>query len=109
MNLKSLQILTICINIFPVYFFNSRYSNGLDDRGVGVRFPTGVRYCSLVHNFQTRTGAHSASHTMSTGAVSPGVQRQGREADHSPSFGAEVKNGGAIPPLPIRLHGVVLN
>jgi hypothetical protein len=31
----------------------------------------------------------------------PGVKRQGREADgHSPSFSAEVKNGGAIPPLP---------
>jgi hypothetical protein len=35
-------------------------------------------------------------------AVSPGVKRQGREAD-------EVKNGGAIPPLPKCLKGVVLN
>jgi hypothetical protein len=25
---------------------------------------------------------------------------QGREADHSPPSNAEVKNGGAIPPLP---------
>jgi hypothetical protein len=34
------------------------------------------------------------------GALSPGVKRPGREADHSPPSSAEVKNGGAIPPLP---------
>jgi hypothetical protein len=34
------------------------------------------------------------------GAVSPGVKRQGREADHLPPSSAEVKKGGAIPPLP---------
>jgi hypothetical protein len=33
-------------------------------------------------------------------AASPGVKRLGREADHSPPSSAEVKNGGAIPPLP---------
>jgi hypothetical protein len=32
-------------------------------------------------------------------AVSPGVKRQGREADHSPISSAELKNGGAIPSL----------
>jgi hypothetical protein len=37
------------------------------------------------------------------------VERQGREADHSPPPSTEVKNGGAIPPSPIRLHGVVPN
>jgi hypothetical protein len=34
------------------------------------------------------------------GAVSPGVKRPLREADHSPRSSAEVKNGGVIPPLP---------
>jgi hypothetical protein len=34
------------------------------------------------------------------GALSLGVKRPGRETDHLPSFIAEVKNGGAIPPLP---------
>jgi hypothetical protein len=34
------------------------------------------------------------------GVLSPGVKQLGREADHSTSSGAEVKNGGAIPPLP---------
>jgi hypothetical protein len=33
------------------------------------------------------------------GATSPGIKRPGREADHSPPYSAEVKNGGAIPPL----------
>jgi hypothetical protein len=32
--------------------------------------------------------------------ISPGVQQSEREGDHSPPTSAEVKNGGAIPPLP---------
>jgi hypothetical protein len=35
--------------------------------------------------------------------------QQGHEADHSPPSSAEVKNGGATPPLPICHHGMVLN
>jgi hypothetical protein len=35
------------------------------------------------------------------GAVSPDIKRPGREAIHSPTSSAEVKNGGAIPPLPL--------
>jgi hypothetical protein len=42
-------------------------------------------------------------------AVSPEVKRHGREADYSVPSSAEVKNGGAIPPPPIRIHSVVLN
>jgi hypothetical protein len=34
------------------------------------------------------------------GTFSPGLKRPAREADYSPPFNAEVKNGGAIPPLP---------
>jgi hypothetical protein len=40
------------------------------------------------------------------GCVSLGVKQRGLEADHSTTFSAEVKNGGAIPTC---LHGVVLN
>jgi hypothetical protein len=36
---------------------------------------------------------------MGTGALLPGIKRPGLEADHSPPSTAEVKNGGAIPPL----------
>jgi hypothetical protein len=34
------------------------------------------------------------------GALSPEVKRPGREADHAPPHSGEVKNCGAIPPLP---------
>jgi hypothetical protein len=34
------------------------------------------------------------------GIIFPGVKRPGREADHSPPFSAEVKNVGALLPLP---------
>jgi hypothetical protein len=44
------------------------------------------------------------------GALSPGVKRPGREADHSPPASAEVKkNVGLHIHSPICLHGVVLN
>jgi hypothetical protein len=33
----------------------------------------------------------------------------GKVVEHSPSRSVEVKNGGAIPPLPIFLHNAVLN
>jgi hypothetical protein len=31
--------------------------------------------------------------------IYPGVNRPGREADHSPSFNTEFKNGAAVPPF----------
>jgi hypothetical protein len=37
---------------------------------------------------------------MGTGAFPPEVKQPAREADHSPPSSAEVKNDGAIPPLP---------
>jgi hypothetical protein len=39
-------------------------------------------------------------------AFSQGMKRPEREADYSPSSSAEVKNGEAIPPLPISFHNV---
>jgi hypothetical protein len=46
---------------------------------------------------------------MGTGGSFLGVKRAVREADHLPPSSAEFKNVGAIPPLPIYLHGIVLN
>jgi hypothetical protein len=34
------------------------------------------------------------------GAVSQGITRKGREADHTPPSSADVKNVGTTPPLP---------
>jgi hypothetical protein len=82
---------------------------GLGGRETGVRFPAEARdCCSLFHSVQTGSGAHPASYTIGTGALSPGGKRQWREADHSPASSAVVKNNGAIPLFPIRLHRVVL-
>jgi hypothetical protein len=69
-----------------------------------------VQNVSLLRSVQTGSGAHTASYPMGTGgALSSGVKRPGHEADHSLPSNVEVKNGGAIPPLPPCLHGVVLN
>jgi hypothetical protein len=42
------------------------------------------------------------------GAISAGVKRPESETDHLPLSSAEVKSGGAIPPL-LCLRGIVLN
>jgi hypothetical protein len=64
---------------------------GLDDQGVGVRAPVGDK------NFLFSTSSRSALESTQPPiqsvpvAVSPGVKRPGREADHSPPASAEVK------------------
>jgi hypothetical protein len=83
---------------------------GLDDRGSRVRFPAGAGNFFLNHRVQSGSGAHPASYPMGTRALSLGVQRPGREADHSPSSSAEVKECMELYlHSPIRLHGVVLS
>jgi hypothetical protein len=72
----------------------------MDNREFRIRLPIGERDLSPLHNVQTGCGVHPALYTMGTGAVSPGVKRQGHEADHSAPSNAEVRNGGAIPSLP---------
>jgi hypothetical protein len=55
---------------------------------------------SLVHSVQKGSGANSVPYSMDTDALSPGVKRQKREADHSSPSSAEVDNDGNITPLP---------
>jgi hypothetical protein len=45
----------------------------------------------LIDVVQTGSGAHPTYYTMGTGGSFPGVNRPGREADHSPPTSAEVK------------------
>jgi hypothetical protein len=86
----------------------SRYSDGLRDGRPG--FDSRQRQdFSVLHSVQTGSRAHPAFYPMGIVDSFPGDKAAGREADHSPPSSAEVKNGGAIPPLPIRLHGAVLN
>jgi hypothetical protein len=65
---------------------------GLDGQGIGVSFPAGVRDCSLLHGFQIDSGVHPASYPVVPEALSPGVKRQGREADYFPLSIAEIKD-----------------
>jgi hypothetical protein len=60
---------------------------GLDDRAIEVRSPTGAEDFYFSPCVQTGSGAHPASNPMGTGGPFPG-----RDADHSPPSGAEVKN-----------------
>ena len=75
----------------------------------GVRNPAVARYVSVPQNGQTVAGAHQASFSMSRlqGFFSGGVKRKGREADYSPPFRAEVKNGWSYTSAPsVCLRGV---
>jgi hypothetical protein len=56
-----------------------------------VRFPAEAGNFSIHHRIQNGSGAHPASYPIGTGALSVGVKRPGREADHSPPSNAEVK------------------
>jgi hypothetical protein len=66
---------------------------------VGVRFRVGASYFFILHSIQADFEAYPASNPMDTEGYFSGVKRPGREADHSFLSSAEVKNGGAIPPL----------
>jgi hypothetical protein len=60
-----------------------------------------VREFALFYSIQTGSGAHQASYQVGSGReISQGVKWPEREVNHSPQSNAEVKNRGAIPPLP---------
>jgi hypothetical protein len=61
-----------------------------------VGFMVEARDFSLLQNVQTCPGAHTASYPVGTGGSFPGA----READHSFTSCAEVKNSGATQPIP---------
>jgi hypothetical protein len=68
---------------------------------LNLKMPCAVQYSSFLHSIQTDSEAHSAVSPMGTwGSFPGGVKCQGHEADHSPPSSAEVKKGGATPPLP---------
>jgi len=80
---------------------------GLDDRGSRLLFSARTGNFSL-SRVQNGSGAHPTSFPMATGALSLGVKRPGREADHLPPSSAEVKKARSYTSTPpIRLHGEV--
>jgi hypothetical protein len=58
---------------------------------------------------QTDPGVHPASYPMGTGASFPRLKHPGHGDDHSLPSSAKVKNGGAVPPLPVHFHGTMLD
>jgi hypothetical protein len=59
---------------------------------------------------QTGSWAQSASYLMGTGALSLGVKRPGREANHLPPSSADVKEYVELYlHFPIRLNGVMFS
>jgi hypothetical protein len=59
----------------------------------GSRLGAGKGLSSLRHRVKSGSGAHPASYPTGTGALPLEVKRPGREADRSPPFITDVKNG----------------
>jgi hypothetical protein len=79
-----------CCSTTAATFFTFATAYGLDDRGVEVQVAVGSEF-SLLHIVQTGLEATQPPIQWVPGARSPGVKRQGREADHSPPASAEIK------------------
>jgi hypothetical protein len=67
----------------------------------GVRFTAGARFFCPPRNSNRFWGPPSFLSNGYRRIFSPGIKLPGREADHSHPSGAEVENGGAIPPTPM--------
>jgi hypothetical protein len=82
------------------------YSAGLRALWFWVRVPGGAGNFSLHHRVQTGYGDHRGWVVQrGPGALSLGVKRPGREADHSPQSSAEVKNAwSCISTTPVKYH-----
>jgi hypothetical protein len=65
-----------------------------------VRFPTGITDICLLHISEPALDSTQRLIQWVPGAFSPGVKRPWREAEHSYRPSTEVKNGGAVLPLP---------
>jgi hypothetical protein len=73
---------------------------GLANRGVVARVPVGSR---ILFSPRRQTGSGGLPNPIQwvPGALSPGVKRQGLEADHSHPTRAKVKKMWIIHPLPL--------
>jgi hypothetical protein len=86
------------------------FSIGSRDSSVGIAtgytlegwglIPVGVKIFPLATASIPTLGPTQPPIQWAPGALYLLVKRQGRETDHSPQSSAEVRNGGAIPPLP---------
>jgi hypothetical protein len=83
---------------------------GLDDRGSTVRSPAGLGIFPFTTVSRTDLGPTQFPIQWVPGVLSLGVNRPGRETDHSPPSSSDVKECVELYlHSPIRLHGVVLS
>jgi hypothetical protein len=93
-----------------IYIYIYALGYGLDERGSRVRFPAGAGKFLFTTASITALGPIQPPIEWVPGALSLGIKRPGREADHSHSSSAEVKECVELYlHSPIRLHGVVLS
>jgi hypothetical protein len=105
------------INLFKSALYKSRDSSvgkalgyGLDDWGSRVQFPAEAGNLSFHHSVQNGSGTHPASYPMVPGALSLGVKRPEREADHLHPSRAKVRNAWSYTSTPlICIHCMVLS
>jgi hypothetical protein len=83
---------------------NNKTGYGLDERGTAVRFPTGTRYFSP----QRQERLWGLLRFQWVPGLLPWGQRV-RGVELTTQSSSEIKNCGAIPSLPLRLHFRVLN
>jgi hypothetical protein len=92
----------------PVQLSAIALGYGLDDRGFESR--QGLEIFIFTTVSRPVLGRTQPPIQWVLGALSLGVKLPGREADHSPSSSAEVKNERSYTSTPpLRLHGVVLS
>jgi hypothetical protein len=86
---------------FGVPSLLSQYSDGL--RGGRSRFDSQQGQESFLYSTVSRLALEPTLPPTQwvPGALSPGGNQPGREATHSPPASADVKNGRAIPPVPL--------
>jgi hypothetical protein len=109
------------LSFFLLRCYNPRFSFGqYSSVGIATRLRAGrsdsrVRFPAEAGNFSLRriqngSGAHTASYLIGTRGSFLGVKRPEHEADHSPSYSAEVKEWMELYlPSQIQLHGLVLS
>jgi hypothetical protein len=71
-------------------------SYGMDGR---VSVPGKTKRCLYTLQYPVLFSGHPASYPTVARSLIFGGKAAGREADHSPPSSAEVKNGGAVPPI----------
>jgi hypothetical protein len=91
------------IPLLPIYLpglLSTSTVYGPDDHGNEVRLRAGAVICFFFTESRPALGYTQPLIQRVPEALSPWVKRPGLKANYSPPISVEVKNGGALPPLP---------